>query len=48
MFTKVAILNVFTNENGDFGNPVGIIVDLEKQLSYEEMKLSIILNTILK
>lgn len=26
------ILNVFTNENGEFGNPVGIIVDTENKI----------------
>lgn len=29
------ILNVFTNEKGEFGNPVGIIVDTVSKLSKE-------------
>src|SRR3989339_305153 len=29
------VLNVFTNENGEFGNPVGIIVDTENKINKE-------------
>ena len=29
---KMKVLNVFTNENGEFGNPVGIIVDTENKI----------------
>lgn len=27
------IVNVFTNENGEYGNPVGIVIDIGKELS---------------
>ncbi len=33
---KYQTLRVFINDNGDYGNPVGIIVDLENKLTKEE------------
>jgi len=30
---EIKILNVFTNEKGEFGNPVGIIVDIENKIN---------------
>ena len=29
---KMKVLNVFTNENGEFGNPVGIVIDTENEI----------------
>ena len=34
--SPMEILRVFTNKNGDFGNPVGIIIDTDKKISTNE------------
>lgn len=33
---KIHVLRVFTNENGDFGNPVGIILDYKNEITQQQ------------
>ena len=36
------ILKVFTNEKGEFGNPVGVVVDTEQKINKDErLKITI-------